>query len=231
MHRTTSQAVTAFLVTPDMPGFHVVEPRMEKLGIRGTATSSLSFEHMPVPRENILGAPGKGLRVALDRARLRPHHLRAPAAPGAAARPACVWPTGHARGRRQFGKRNLGDFELVKQKIARMAAHIYAMEAMTRTTAGLIDRGLEDYMLETAMLKVYCTEALWDIVNDAFQIFGGAAYFTSLPLERMLRDARINQIGEGANDVLRSFIALVGMRGPGEQTCCKVCGGAAPPAA
>lgn len=72
-------------------------------------------------------------------------------------------------------------------------------------------------MLETAMLKVYTTERLWSIVNDTFQIYGGAAYFTDQPLERMLRDARINQIGEGANDVLRSFIALVGMRGPGQQ--------------
>jgi acyl-CoA dehydrogenase family member 9 len=89
------------------------------------------------------------------------------------------------------------------------------MEAMTTVTAGLIDRGLEDYMLETAMLKVWSTERLWLIVNDAFQIHGGAAYFTDRPLERMLRDHRINQIGEGANEVLLSFIGLVGMRGPG----------------
>jgi alkylation response protein AidB-like acyl-CoA dehydrogenase len=65
------------------------------------------------------------------------------------------------------------------------------------------------------MLKVWSTERLWTIVNDAFQIHGGAAYFTDKPLERMLRDARINQIGEGANEVLTSFIALTGMRGPG----------------
>jgi hypothetical protein len=70
-------------------------------------------------------------------------------------------------------------------------------------------------MLETAMLKVWSTERLWTIVNDAFQIHGGAAYFTDRPLERMLRDHRINQIGEGANEVLLSFIALTGMRGPG----------------
>jgi alkylation response protein AidB-like acyl-CoA dehydrogenase len=70
-------------------------------------------------------------------------------------------------------------------------------------------------MLETAMLKVWSTERLWTIVNDAFQIHGGAAYFTDRPLERMLRDCRINQIGEGANEVLLSFIGLVGMRAPG----------------
>jgi alkylation response protein AidB-like acyl-CoA dehydrogenase len=82
-------------------------------------------------------------------------------------------------------------------------------------TASLIDRGLEDYMLETAMLKVFTTERLWEAINDAFQIHGGSAYFVDLPLERMVRDARINQIGEGSNEVLTSFIALVGMRGPG----------------
>ena len=103
----------------------------------------------------------------------------------------------------------------MQKKLARMAAWTYAMEAMTTVTAGLIDRGLEDYMLETAMLKVWSTERLWTIVNDAFQIHGGAAYFTDRPLERMLRDHRINQIGEGANEVLLSFIALMGMRGPG----------------
>ena len=89
------------------------------------------------------------------------------------------------------------------------------MEAMTAVTASLIDRGLEDYMMETAMLKVFTTDRLWEAVNDAFQIHGGSAYFNDSPLERMLRDARINQIGEGSNEVLTSFIALVGMRGPG----------------
>jgi len=122
----------------------------------------------------------------------------------------------HANTRRQFG-RTLGEFELIKKKIARMAAGAYAMEAMTNVTASLIDRGLEDHMLETAMLKVFTTEALWMLVSEAFQVHGGAAYFTDLPLERMLRDARINQIGEGANEVLTSFIALVGIRAPGNQ--------------
>src|SRR5438874_2176510 len=120
----------------------------------------------------------------------------------------------HANSRQQF-KKTLGNFDLVKKKIARMAADIYAMEAMTDVTASLIDRGLEDYMIETAMLKVFTTDRLWEAVNDAFQIHGGSAYFDDNPLGRMLRDARINQIGEGSNEVLISFIALVGMRGPG----------------
>src|SRR5205807_6465915 len=78
--------------------------------------------------------------------------------------------------------------------------------------AAFIDRGAEDYMLETAMLKVWSTDALWQIVNDTIQIYGGQAYFSNEPYERMMRDARINMIGEGANDVLRAFIAMVGMK-------------------
>jgi alkylation response protein AidB-like acyl-CoA dehydrogenase len=206
-------AVTAFLVTPDMPGFRVVEPRMEKLGIRGTATAKLAFENMPVPKEYILGPLGKGLKVALTV--LDFGRTTFGACCTGSAKTCLNLAIQHALTRRQFG-RTLGEFELVRSKIARMAASTYAMEAMTTVTASLIDRGLDDYMLETAMLKVWSTEALWTIVNDAFQIHGGAAYFTDHPMERILRDARINQIGEGANEVLTSFIAMAGMKGPGE---------------
>jgi alkylation response protein AidB-like acyl-CoA dehydrogenase len=206
--------VTAFLVTPDTPGFRIVEPRMEKLGIRGTATARLAFEDMPVAKENVLGPLGKGLKVALTV--LDFGRTTFGACCTGLAKTCLRLAARHARTRRQFG-RPLGEFDLVRKKLARMAAWIYAMEAMTSVTAGLIDRGREDYMLETAILKVYSTEALWTIVNDAFQIHGGAAYFTDRPLERMLRDARINQIGEGANEVLTSFIALVGMRNVGEE--------------
>ncbi|HEX8897661.1 MAG TPA: acyl-CoA dehydrogenase family protein, partial [Chthoniobacterales bacterium] len=205
-------AITAFLVTPDMPGFTMLEPRMEKLGIKGTATGRFAMRDMPVPKENILGPMGKGLKVALTV--LDFGRTTFGACCTGAARTCLQLAVDHANKRRQF-KKTLGDFDLVKKKIGRMAANLYAMEAMTAVTASLIDRGLEDYMVETAMLKVYTTERLWEAINDAFQIYGGSAYFTDLPLERMLRDARINQIGEGSNEVLTSFIALVGMRGPG----------------
>ncbi len=207
-------AITAFLVTPDMPGFEVVEPRMQKLGVRGTATARLAFHDMRVPRENILGPLGKGLKVALTI--LDFGRTTFGACCTGAAKTCLRLATEYSHTRRQFG-RPLADFELMQKKLALMAAWTYAMEAMTTVTAGLIDRGLEDYMLETAMLKVWSTERLWMIVNDAFQIHGGAAYFTDRPLERMLRDHRINQIGEGANEVLLSFIGLVGMRGPGQR--------------
>ena len=205
-------AITAFLVTPDMPGFTMLEARMPKLGIRGTATARFALRDVRVPKENILGPLGKGLRVALTV--LDFGRTTFGACCTGAAKTCLRLAVEHANTRRQFNK-TLGDFDLVKKKIGRIAADIYAMEAMTAVTASLIDRGLEDYMIETAMLKVFTTERLWDAVNDAFQIHGGSAYFNDSPLGRMVRDARINQIGEGSNEVLTSFIALVGMRGPG----------------
>jgi alkylation response protein AidB-like acyl-CoA dehydrogenase len=205
-------AITAFLVTPDMPGFEMINGRMEKMGIRGTATAEFALREVRVPKENILGKPGKGLKVALTV--LDFGRTTFGACCTGAAKTCLKLAVQHANTRKQFNK-TLGEFELVKRKIARIAADAYAMEAMTTMTASFVDRGLEDYMLETAMLKVFTTARLWDIINETFQIYGGSAYFVELPLERMLRDARINQIGEGSNEVLTSFIALVGMRGPG----------------
>lgn len=204
--------ITAFIVTPDMPGFEVVEARMPKCGVRGTATSRLAFKDMVVPKENILGQLGKGLRVALtvlDFGRTTFGASCTGAAKFCLARAAK-----HASTRVQFGE-TIGSFELVKEKLAYMQAGAFAMESATYQTAALIDSGAEDYMLETAMLKVFATDVLWKIVNDTIQIFGGKAYFTDEPYERMMRDARINMIGEGANDVLRAFVALVGMRDVG----------------
>jgi acyl-CoA dehydrogenase family member 9 len=210
--RSDKTAITAFLVTPDMPGFEMIEARMPKMGIRGTATGRFALRDVKVPKENILGLPGKGLKVALTV--LDFGRTTFGACCTGAAKTCLRLAIEHANTRKQFNK-TLGNFHLVQKKIARIAADAYAMEAMTTITASLIDRGLEDYMLETAMLKVFTTERLWECINDVFQIYGGSAYFVDLPVERMMRDARINQIGEGANEVLTSFIALVGMRGPG----------------
>lgn len=206
------ERITAFLVTPDMPGFEVEAVSLEKCGIRGTATAKLAFHDVAVPVENIIGPPGKGLRVALTLLDFGRTTFGATCT-GAAKR--CVEDAiRHAQTRQQFGH-PLGHFELVKKKIAQMAALTFAMESGTYLTAGLIDRGEEEYMVETAMLKLFASESLWEIINETIQIYGGRAYFKDQPYERMMRDARINQIGEGANDVLRNFIALVGMRDVG----------------
>jgi acyl-CoA dehydrogenase family member 9 len=204
--------ITAFIVTPDMPGFEVTERRMEKMGVRGTATSRLAFRDMFVPRENVLGQLGKGLKVALTV--LDFGRTTFGASCTGAAKFCVARAVEHVNRRVQFGQ-TLSNFELVKEKIAYMQAGVFAMEACTYQTAALIDAGEGDFMIETAMLKVFATETLWKILNDTFQLHGGLAYFTDQPFERMVRDARINTIGEGANDVLRAFSALVGMRDVG----------------
>src|SRR5204863_7232997 len=128
-----------------------------------------------VPAESVLGQVGKGLRVGLTVLDFGRTTFGA-SCTGAAKtclRAACA----HAKKRVQF-EQTLSEFELVKKKIAYMAAHAFAMEATTSQCAAFIDLGAEDYMLETAILKVFTTEALWQIVNDTMQIFGGQAYFS-----------------------------------------------------
>src|SRR5439155_3717629 len=132
--------ITAFLVTPDLPGFEVVEARMPKCGIRGTATARLAFHNMPVPAANILGPIGKGLRVALTVLDFGRTTFGASCA--GAAKTCLRAAVAHAKQRTQF-KQKLADFELVKKKIAYMAACAFAMEATTAARAGIPDEGFE----------------------------------------------------------------------------------------
>ena len=205
--------VTAFLVTPDMAGFQVLEARAEKCGIRGTATGKMKFDNMRVPKENVLGQIGRGLQAALTVLNFGRTTFGATCTGHSKV---CLKAmVQHAKTRRQFDQ-TLAEFQLVQKKVAFAAAHTFAMEATTTQCAAFIDRGADDYMLETAILKVFATEHLWTIVNDTIQVWGGKGYFCDQPLERWMRDARINTIGEGANDVLKAFIAVVGCRAPGE---------------
>ena len=204
--------VTAFLVTPDLPGFEVVEARAPKCGIRGTATGKMRFSNMRVPKENILGQPGRGLQAALTV--LNYGRVTFGATCTGHAKVCIRAMIEHAKRRVQF-QQPLAEFEMVQEKIAFAAAHCFAMEAATAECAAFIDKGSPDYMLETAILKVFATEHLWTIVNETLQVWGGKGYFSDQPIERWMRDARINTIGEGANEVLKAFIAVVGCRGPG----------------
>lgn len=206
--------ITAFLVTPDMPGFKVTAPALEKVGMRGTRTAKLAFKDMEVPAANVLGELGRGLHIALHALDFGRTTFGATCT--GTAKYCVERAIDHVRKRVQF-KQAIAHFDLVKDKIARMAAYAYAMESMTQLTAGLVDRGEEDYMLETAMLKVFASERQWEILYDTMQLFGGRSFFTDEPFERMMRDARLNSIGEGSNDVLRAFIGLVGMRDVGMQ--------------
>lgn len=204
--------ITAFLVTPDMKGFTVTNPALEKVGMRGTKTANLAFHDMEVPAENILGPIGSGLRVCLTV--LDYGRTAFGATCTGIAKYSLAKAIQHAKTRHQFN-RPLASFGLVKQKIAMMSALVYAMDATTYLTAGLLDAEVEDIMLEAAMLKVFASDSLWSILYDSMQIFGGLSFFTDQPFERMMRDARLNMIGEGSNEVMRAFIGAVGMRDVG----------------
>ncbi|MCB1111318.1 MAG: acyl-CoA dehydrogenase family protein [Chlamydiales bacterium] len=206
--------ITAFIVTPDMPGFRITDKALEKVGVRGTRTTNIEFNDVEVPEAYILGEKGAGLKICLTT--LDYGRTTFGAMCTGAAKYALECTLNHAVTRYQF-KQPLCAFPLVKKKLATMAAQVYAMDATTYMTAGLIDSGVEDIMLEAAILKVFCSEALWSIIFEAMQIHGGRSFFTDMPLERMMRDARLNTIGEGSNEVLRAFIGLVGMRDVGMQ--------------
>jgi alkylation response protein AidB-like acyl-CoA dehydrogenase len=210
----TKEKITAFIVTPDLPGFQIVSPNRSKCGIRGSWQGTLKFNDMRVPADRVLGEVGKGLRVALSTLDYGRCTLCAGCLGGA--RKALELSVQRARTRVQFG-RPIAQFGLVKQKIARMVETVFAMDAVTYLAAGLVDRHAGELMLETAIAKLFCSEASWQVIDDAVQIWGGEGYMRENGLERMLRDARINRIVEGATEVMTAFVALVGMKGVGEE--------------
>ena len=210
----TKDKVTAFIVTPDLPGFEVVSPNRSKMGIRGTWQATLKFNDMRVPADRILGQLGKGLKVALSVLDYGRCTLSAGCVGGA--KRALELSVEHARRRVQFS-RPLGEFHLIKEKLARMAETVFAMDALTYLSAGKVDRHDPDMMLETAITKLFCSEGLWQVADDALQIWGGEGYMREHGIERMVRDARINRIVEGATEVMTAFVALVGMKSVGEE--------------
>jgi len=214
MARTDDDRISAFIVTRDMPGFKVTAKALEKVGYRGTWTANLAFEDMEVPEENILGEKGKGLKICLTV--LDCGRITFGATCTGVAKYLVQRATEHAIKRHQF-KQPLAHFPLVKQKLSEISALAYAMDASTYLTAGLMDANEDDIMLETAILKVFASESLWQILYDTMQLFGGRSFFTTEPFERLMRDARINMIGEGSNEVLRVFIGAVGLRDIGMQ--------------
>jgi acyl-CoA dehydrogenase family protein 9 len=117
----------------------------------------------------------------------------------------------HTTSRKQFG-RPIAEFELVEDKISWMVSYLYGFESMAYLTTGLVDAAVPDYSLESAITKVAGSEFYWYAVNRVFQLFGGQAYMDGSPVARALRDARVFPIFEGANDVLRAFIALSGLK-------------------
>ncbi|MFQ6116038.1 MAG: acyl-CoA dehydrogenase family protein [bacterium] len=204
--------ITAFAVTRDMPGFSSGKEE-QKLGIHGSSTTELNFENVKVPIENVIGPVGKGFKVAMEV--LNSGRLGLAAGCVGGMKRLTDMSVEHAKNRKQFNT-PIANFEIIQEKISRMVVETFAVESMVYLTTRLMDRGDVDYSLESAMCKIFASEALWRAVNDAMQIAGGIGYSKEYAYERALRDSRINLIFEGTNEVLRAFIALAGMQEHGE---------------
>lgn len=209
----TKDKVTALICTPDMEGVDIFSRNRSKCGIRGTWQARIRLKDVKVPRSNLLHAEGRGLNVALTC--LNYGRCTLSAGMVGAARFSLEQGAKWAKNRYQFD-RPLAEFELVQDKLADMAAYVYAMDAMLYMTTGFLDRHDEDIMLETAMCKVFCSEYGYQTVNHCLQIMGGESYMTENRIERMWRDSRINTIVEGANEVMHSFVFAYGSKQLGE---------------
>ncbi len=205
--------ITAFIVETDTPGFQIVH-RCQFMGLHGIQNGLLRFNDVKVPRENIILGEGEGLKLALMT--LNTGRLTLPAASTGISK----WCLHVARQwsvkRKQWGSA-IGEHESIALKLGYIASHTFAMDAMTWLTSAMADDKKKDIRLEAAIAKYFGTYHSWKIVDETLQIRGGSGYEQSsslrargadyYPVERVLRDARINLIIEGTSEIMHLFIA------------------------
>jgi acyl-CoA dehydrogenase family protein 9 len=205
--------ISAFVVTRDLPGVSTGREE-DKLGLKGSSTTDLMLENVPVPKENLLGEPGRGFKYAMEILNDGRVSLAAGAVGGA--KEMIDRSVQAAKERHQFN-RPIAEFEMIRGKVAEMVTGTYAAESMIYLTTGLAERGAVDYSIESALSKIFSSENAWRVANHAVQIAGGNGFIKEYPYERFLRDCRINMIFEGTNEILRVFVALAGVQRLGEE--------------
>jgi acyl-CoA dehydrogenase family member 9 len=199
-----SKGISAFIVERDSSGL-TTGLKEDKMGIRASATGSVFFNNVYVPAENLLGEEGQGFKQAM----MILNNGRSGLGGGCigSMKRCLALSLEQANNRKQFGN-SLKSFELIQSKLANVAATIFATEAMVKLIATYIDNEASDYSLEAAASKVFATDRLWSVAYESLQIAGGNGFMKEYPYELITRDARINMIYEGTNEILRLFIGF-----------------------
>jgi len=199
-----SRGASAILVEKDTPGFSFGK-KEHKMGIRASVTSELVFHNCRVPQENLLGREGMGFLISMRTVDFSRPGVGAQAV--GIAQGALEAAVDYARQRVQFGQ-PVSSFQAVQHMLADMAMQLEAARALVYATAKTIDSGARNFTEESAMAKVFAADMAMKVTTDAVQILGGVGYTQDYPVEKMMRDAKITQIYEGTNQVLRNAIAL-----------------------
>jgi len=200
--RRGPRGISTFIVTPDMPGFHVAK-KESKLGLRASPTVQLHFDNLRVPAENLLGDVNMGFVYAMQS--LDNGRLGIAAQAIGIARSALEHATRYAAERRQFNQ-PIKEFEAIQFKLADMATRVTASRALLYSAAAAKDRG-EPITQFSAMSKLFASETAMWVTTQAVQIFGGYGYVKEYPVERLFRDAKVTEIYEGTSEIQRIVIA------------------------
>ena len=200
--RRGPRGISAFILTPDLPGFHVGK-KENKMGLRASPTVQLNFDNLRVPRSNLLGQEGSGFIYAMQS--LDNGRLGIAAQAIGIAEAALRYSSRYAAERRQFGK-PIKEFEGIQFKLADIAMRVSAGRSLLHAAATAKDRG-EHVTQFSAMAKLFASETAMAATQEAIQIFGGYGYVKDYPVERLFRDAKVTEIYEGTSEIQRIVIA------------------------